>query len=463
MKSIGKRTAVEVLVMIQILMLVIFPPVSADYSLWRITIWSVFAIISAVVVIISFISKPHVYKEGTMIVVTFLLLNACSYFVGLKNGIPLKDYIRGILPFLYFLYIYVIEKQGDNKLDYYEKMFEVVAIVHAVKIIFAFFYYDCLRTNVRVTMYVPSFGSLIIIIGIICFFGRIVNGKHETKEYVFSWVGLILCWVSIIITQTKALVISTFFGILIITFLICRLHSRVQYLRRISLAILVLIIEMSLIYSTTNLGQRWINSIIQKVDSVETSVDTTEGITEQTLEQIIVVPSMEGEKEETVNKESATGEKVVVMDTVRVAEIKYAINTWKTAPITGKGCGYRWKSDILENEKPHMYMHNILAYFLMDYGIFGILWLILFGVIVIKRMVEVYASKPKDSLDQEYISIIMNFSVIASAFLYANMFAVFRNIDFIFLFSIITGIYFSRCRRIKELIEKKNVSKGEVF
>lgn len=444
MKSIGKRTVVVVLVMLQILMLVIFPPVSAEYSLWRITIWSVFAIISAVVVIISFISKPHVYKEGTMIIVAFLLLNVCSYFVGLKNGIPLKDYIRGILPFLYFLYIYVIEKQGDNKLDYYEKMFEIVAIAHAVKIIFAFFYYDCLRTNVRVTMYVPSFGSLIIIIGIICFFGRIVNGKHETKEYVFSWGGVILCWVSIIITQTKALVISTFFGILTITFLVCRLHSRVQYLRRIILVILVLIIEMSLIYSTTNLGQRWINSIIQKVDSVETVVDTTEGITEQT-------------------KESTTGEKVVVKDTVRVAEIKYAINTWKTAPITGKGCGYRWKSDIIENEKPHMYMHNILAYFLMDYGIFGILWLILFGVIVIKRMVEVCTSKPKDSLDQEYISIIMNFSVIASAFLYANMFAVFRNIDFIFLFSIITGIYLSRCRRIKELIENKNVSKGEVF
>jgi O-antigen ligase len=119
---------------------------------------------------------------------------------------------------------------------------------------------------------------------------------------------------------------------------------------------------------------------------------------------------------------------------------------WKLSPIFGQGIGFRWQADGLDYGGPVIYMHNIIAFVLMDFGIIGILYILF---VVIGIFIMIVRTFKRKVCNNNYIYIL--FSSIIMAFIYANFFAVFRSIDFIVICSVLISMMINEFNAQKEL------------
>lgn len=431
-QKIDMIKTVRIAFVIQFILLAVFPVVNNEYNVWKITIWGLFAVLSLFLCVVTFFTKKMYKREVTKLIVVFAAINIISMLWGILHGVTVADSIRGVLPFVYFIYVYIIEKWNDREWNLkYEWMIAGVALIQALEIVGVYIYYDCIHTLVRVTYYIPASTRFITIYGIIFFFSMWTNMKERNiKKELGGLLGMVICWIAVVLTQTKSMLVCAVLGVLIVLGLRLLLtENRKKAILRGGVAAFILLLVSVLFFSFTSIGSRWSrwsSSIMQNENSFIEE--------EYSDNSYFVINTKEGES-------------VVVTDSAsRLYEVSAAIQNWKTSPILGKGCGYQWVNEEISDSTPRRYMHNLLAYMLMDYGIVGIGWLIVFGVYLLRLFVKVVKVRQKNA--SIFLNIITEFSIIIAAFVYANFFAVFRTIDFIFMFSIIVGIYCVNCQKV---------------
>ena len=188
----------------------------------------------------------------------------------------------------------------------------------------------------------------------------------------------------------------------------CLLYTS-KLVRKVLIVECCLLACMVILMAGTNLGKRWKTMV---------SISDNNG-------------SIEG-------NEAEEPEKIVTVDegsvSVRIIELKMAVKSFINSPIFGQGIGYRWQADGLDYGGPVLYMHNILAYILMDFGILGAAYIIIILVAII-RMNAKMLKKSNGKIEDGGV-FLLSFSVIAMAFVYANFFAVFRSIEFVIICSV---------------------------
>ena len=133
----------------------------------------------------------------------------------------------------------------------------------------------------------------------------------------------------------------------------------------------------------------------------------------------------------------------------RLVEYKVAYENWKESPILGKGLGYAWHSDKLPYADGIIFMHNIIAYWLMDYGVVGIAFLILVIIAIIGCFIKIVKNANANNY-VEWGLATLAFTILVMMFVYANFFAVFRNIDFSIICAICISILVGISRLEKE-------------
>lgn len=429
-KTENRKKIVRVAFVFQLILLAFFPVVNNEYNMWKITIWGLFALVSVLLFSITFFMKKSYKRDITCLIVAFAVINVISMIWGMMHDVIFVEAVRGVLPFVYFIYIYIIDKQQDWEWNLkYEWMIAVIGVIQAIEIIGCYIYYDCFHTKARVTGYIATSTRFVTILGVIYFFSKLIRSKKENKKTVISQIiAMLLCWIAIILTQTKSMLLAVCLGIFIVFCLNLPVkEGRKKVLIRSAVLAFVLAVVLIFSFSAASLGERWSGMFQEK-------------ITSQNDKEVV------SDKSHYVYK-NKKGETVIVSDSAsRIYEVEAALENWKTSPILGKGCGYKWVNKNIPNDTPKRYMHNILAYFLMDYGIVGILWLTVFGIYLVWFFIKILrAGKTNEKL---YLNLAMEFSVIITAFVYANFFAVFKTIDFIFVFAMVVGSYCVNCKKL---------------
>ncbi|MCX7922461.1 MAG: O-antigen ligase family protein [Clostridia bacterium] len=117
----------------------------------------------------------------------------------------------------------------------------------------------------------------------------------------------------------------------------------------------------------------------------------------------------------------------------RLNEFSIAIKELKNNILLGNGLGYKYNAEALGYGSDRIaYMHNIIAYFLLDFGIMGVIFLGVFLVEIFKVFLRNRKSSLVNIPKANYNSLIA--CLILSFLAYTNFFAMIRNIHSIFIF-----------------------------
>lgn len=416
----------------QMIFLIILPPLDGQIDIIRAILYAVFAIISAIVVVMGIANLIAMKKKerdiSFFVVLTFYLICGLSSCWALKRGVLWTDVIRGIIPFAWYINIIIIEKNLTCKIvEKMNRILSVMALVYAARIFIYYFIYVWGKNGERVTFHLSKGTSIVPMIGtIIYLYLYIVNtNKTNILRYI---IGMTFCFISIILTQTKSMLLAVWFGIFILLVGVTLLKNsqidKKEMLIKYSMAIAILGGCTLFLLAGTNLGSRWSNMV------------TIQPQIEQQIEQQI-----EHGVENKIEFEKGSV-------SVRIIEIKTAVEHYKKSIFFGEGIGYRWTAEGLDYGGPVIYMHNIIAFLMMDFGSVGIVYLlIIMFMFVYMELKVIKANAPIESK----LKFQMSLSIIIMAFVYANFFAIFRNIEFTILCAFYIG---------KLLLEKKQLTNG---
>ena len=429
------------LVSIQFLLLLFMPPMDGKTSSVRLLIYIVFALLS-VVTALAFVKEKILTKtiqmNGPLIFVgIFFIMCIISGVWSLVNHNPLSDVIRGVLPFVWFLYIIIIIQ--TMSMDDIKGLFDVIgglSVVYAIRIFIFYFIYVAGHSGDRVTFHLIQSTSMMPMVGTILFGYYFV--VKEKKKNVYIILSLI-CYISVVLTETKSMLLAVLAGWILLTVLLLAISKNFiiekKSIRRrvISVCILMTLCTMITI-GMTNLGNRWKNMVSIKGNNTEVSTEYSK-------------PTAENSKPTAT---TSSKNEIVVVDTgsvsVRLIEMQTAKACLIKSPIMGKGLGYRWTAKGINYGGPVIYMHNIFAFTMMDFGIVGILFIISLLSILFIMLLKVY--RKRDGKLEDKVAFMMTFSIITMAFIYANFFAVIRSIEYVLVCSVFFAALYMEYKRI---------------
>ena len=407
---------IYILLLMQLMLLFILPSMDGRMNKIRILIYTLFACLS-VATVLMFLkenwAKKGINVDGSFLcVVGFIVLCAISALWGISRGTPISDVVRGILPFTWFCYIVIItqalqQKQIENMI----RLIGWISIFYALRIITYYMVYVFGHPYQRVTFHLIKATSMIPMVGSLILGFFYIRKKNKNKKYLF---GTLVCFIAVMLTETKSMLMALVggwivLGICVVIYVRKKGVDKKKLVRKVLIVECCLLACMVILMAGTNLGKRWKTMV---------SISDNNG-------------SIEG-------NEAEEPEKIVTVDegsvSVRIIELKMAVKSFINSPIFGQGIGYRWQADGLDYGGPVLYMHNILAYILMDFGILGAAYIIIILVAII-RMNAKMLKKSNGKIEDGGV-FLLSFSVIAMAFVYANFFAVFRSIEFVIICSV---------------------------
>lgn len=434
--KITKQNILYLLVLVQVACLFILPPIDGTTSGIRNVLWGLFGGISIVVMCYAFIKKRVVFSTySSIVIVIFFGLCFVSGIWALYNEISVGDIIRGIMPFLWLAYILFLPNELNRQREHMLlNLLSIVVLAYALRIVI--FYLIYVRNNIyeRVTFHLYQSTSFMTMFGVLLFVYLYLTTCQ--RRYI---LGYVVTYVSVILTETKAMLACVLVGLVLFSLLLyigernSGREKKFFFSKKMLLLLCTGVVIMVALFVTTKLGYRWKNAveISEKVEENDISSDVTTG----NIQNDSFKPSMSIEVKD------------VGSVSVRMVEYVTAVEKWKESPIFGKGLGYRWDAKELGYGGSVMYMHNILAYLLMDFGIIGIVFIV---IVIVSFMVMLLRIMRLKKMNQDILQFLFLFSALIMAFAYANFFAVFRTIEFIFLISIIVSMIVEKSGRIKE-------------
>lgn len=384
-------------------------------SVYGLITYGLFGILS-ILLVLTYIKNNNVeFNLCNKFVVVFFIICLISGVYGCINENQISDFIRGIIPFCWYCYIIVFSSEKYN-LEYNKiiNFLGIIASVYSLRIIVYYIIFVMLGDSTRVTLNLSTATSPVTIVGILIFTYLFIFNKNKYRKLYFA--GIILCYFAMNLTITKSMIIATILGIIVLLSLIVFILTKIkaekkilkQGIKDILIIIMALIVVTGIVYMTTNMAQRW-ESAAQAVVSNESDGS--------------VAP--------------------------RLIEYSVAYENWKESPVLGKGLGFRWHSDKLPYANGVIFMHNIIAYLLLDFGIVGIIY-ITSVIIMLVSLLFTTIRKSNYMVNLNSLGMVsLSFAIISMLFIYANFFAVFRNIDFTIICALFISIIVSVSRNIK--------------
>lgn len=426
MKVQKRKYEIYDIILFQLCMLFILPPMDGKMNLLRIIIYVIFAILSVVFVLWGYnsiyrLGEPKFVKQNIYVISFFGLCLISAVWAYCRN-IPLSDIIRGILPFAWYLYIPILTSiLTGEQLKRLITFVGYISCLYSFRILIYYMIYVVGRPNERVTYHLFQATSALPMVGVLIW-GN--NWIHKEGKHWLNLVISLLCYFTVILTETKSMLLAAIGGIVFLfigTMLIGYYNWDKSREKGKLLTWIVLILFLSLLLMTcTNLGKRWSNMISISENS-------------SMMETEVVDKSNLSHKIEVVDVGSVS---------VRLVELNTALNKFIESPILGQGIGYRWSAEGIDYGEPVIYMHNIIAFIAMDFGIFGELMMLW---ICIAMCIAVVKGIKKHSWDM-----VLCFSTIGMLFLYSNFFAVYRSIEFTLVATVFFSCFVVKSREVKE-------------
>lgn len=423
LRDMWKKNSIYLLAAIQLLFLVILPPMDGKMNFFRILIYAVFAVLSIALVLLFvklYVLKGRIVFDGMFWgVVSFFALCGVSAIWGLFQEIPLNDIIRGILPFIWLVNIIILSQAlTQENIVHLIIIIEGIAVFYSIRIFYFYFVYVAGNPYERVTFHLVQATSITPMIGSLIFGYFYIKDSYKTY-LIFS----MLCYMATFLTATKSMLLALLFGwifliSLVLAFQRKNLKDKKFIIKNILFICTFIFICTGVLLITTNLGYRWKNMV-----------------------------TMNEEKEISVEEGSVT---------VRIIEIKTALKCLKESPILGKGIGYRWSAEGIDYGGPIIYMHNIIAFFMTDFGLVGVLFMILILFIMLRMLIKVW--KRKNIFWENKINFFAWYSILGMAFVYANFFAVYRSIEYI----VMCAVFFAALNLVYKKVINEDTAIGEI-
>ncbi|WP_225602237.1 O-antigen ligase family protein [Pseudomonas sp. PDM03] len=414
--------------------------------------------------------------------------------VALNNNIPLRDWIRGIIPFLFilnFLPVAVLTGKDENRIRWIGISIATSIFMLAGFIIFYYFHNDIWRPywllsvddqalripeavaseyadaigpmRDRITMSIAQATDALLPVGLVI--GVTLATLAQPKAAATTGLLMALsCMIAILITFTRSMLLSSLLAMFI--FLVYLIVYRKEVLPKFITTLTALGAAGLIFIYSTGIQDIWIGRMSQLIalptsELNNTSVDTIVEPDALISTTALSTPEQNISKETSPNGTStvealpapdnyhsiqpeASSDNKTTKDfniSARMDEYKIAWEMFVPRPIMGDGLGVkhemRWETaDNVSEAKQVAYVHNWPFYILMVGGLSGLLVYsaLLFGPVIFKL----------SSIRSEPIHWTLIRMAILTMAIYGAFFAVFRLITFNLLLAVIWGIIVSQ-------------------
>lgn len=387
---------------------VILPPAPQEIGPLEIIYIAIFAL-----TVFAWVIQFKYFKHGQLflnrLIPPFLVLYILifiSFFTRQLSDTTLYHWVRGVIPFLnlciFFVLLSEIKDIRDvNRITWVFRLTAIILIISVANSVFPVLGGAITAENfieIRASLEEGTFGPLTAMLPVFLF-SLWINRVQSEKLDLVILIALIL--IATITFLRSLVLIFAFMGIIIIFRYFRR--SGFQLLPKIILVVFFLIFSIILAYVTS-----------EKIRSF--------------LDLIYIGFSSRFERLETVGD-------------VRMLETKEVLYHFKESPVIGHGIGFQFSYDRGEFMGPWKtflwsggYTHNIFTYFLLVFGVIGVV--ILFWIIYsVWREYRLGTKHISDNMIQGYL-----FAVgmgLLAMFLYANFQSVYRSLNYLLLISIL--------------------------
>lgn len=442
-KKITSKNFLFVLIVAHLCFLFFLPPIDGNTTAIKFILLALFGVLSLVTVLYTLVQKRiDLCSRASILVIAFFVMCMASSLWAMTRSIPFGDVLRGIMPFLWLSYILFLPKElSGDKQEFLIRVLSVIAALYSLRIIVYFMVY--VRNNIyeRVTFHLFQSTSFLTMFGVLLFLYLFL--RTFQKKYIVLFA---VAYISVVLTETKSMMACVIGGILVFAIITfageIRNGKKFTYSKRVFWMLFLCLGITVILFTGTKLGYRWRN-VIEIVQVPEEDPEDTQA-----------PPGKEEGQGETPDKNYSQIIKVKDPGSVsdRLIEYKTAIEKWKHSPVFGQGLGYRWSAAGLDYGGPVIYMHNVVAFCLMDFGIIGILYLL--AVIISLLFLFVKVSKCR-KMDGQVLQFYFWFAACITAFVYANFFAVFRSIEFVLLMAVMISMVLIKGKEIEQAEGKK--------
>ena len=374
-----------------------------------------------------------------------LFVLAVNLFVAVKNGVPLVDWVRGAIPFLFiynFLSVAILVGNDENRIRWLGGSIATLIFLFSGYIIFYYFYYDIwlpywlvmvddkvVRMSEtaalqysealgpmrdRVTMVVAQATDALLPVGVVL--GVVLATLARRKSVVaIGFLMALTCLFAVLITFTRSMLMSSLLIAFVFTAFIFMFRKEMR-LKVVKIGAALGVAGVVFIFAT-GMQDIWIGRMNQL-----TEIKT-------------------GNLKEFYSKDPVLKEKLDFNVSSRLVEYKIAWNMFVSHPVLGNGLGIKHEMqwETVENERQTKwvaYVHNWVFYILMVGGIAGFL---VYSVVLIGPLFFRLSWVKSESTHWTIIR-----AAVLTMTVYGAFFAVFRLITFNLLISVIWGLIFAQ-------------------
>lgn len=374
-----------------------------------------------------------------------LFVLAVNLFVAVKNGVPLVDWVRGAIPFLFiynFLSVAILVGNDESRIRWLGGSIATLIFLFSGYIIFYYFYYDIwlpywlvmvddkvVRMSEtaalqysealgpmrdRVTMVVAQATDALLPVGVVL--GVVLATLARRKSVVaIGFLMALTCLFAVLITFTRSMLLSSLLIAFVFTAFIFMFRKEMR-LKVVKIGTALGVAGVVFMFAT-GMQDIWIGRMNQL-----TEIKT-------------------GNLKEFYSKDPALKEKLDFNVSSRLEEYKIAWSMFVSHPVLGNGLGIKHEMqwETAENERQTKwvaYVHNWVFYILMVGGIAGFL---VYSVVLIGPLFFRLSWVKSESTHWTIIR-----AAVLTMTVYGAFFAVFRLITFNLLISVIWGLVFAQ-------------------
>jgi hypothetical protein len=389
-----------------------------------------------------------------------LAVLSINLVVAVKNGVPLVDWIRGVIPFL-FLYtllpISVLVGDNENKIHWLGGAVATLIFLIAGYVVFYYFYHDMWRPywlatvdgetvkiskeaavgnldaagpmRDRITMLLAQATDVFLPVGLVA--GVVICTLARTRSVTAVGVLMsVVCMFAVLITFTRSMLLSAFLVIFIFSVFV------IVYRKTLRIKLLATVSAMSVLgfvfIFATGMQEIWFGRMSLLVESGVATVSE------------VVGPKL-GIEHFTLSEDGGASTPVKVPTDFNVSsrfdEYRIAWKMFLSHPLLGNGLGVkhemRWEtSEGISFTQFVAYVHNWPLYTLMVGGALGLL---IYSLILSGPALFRVRSIRAESAHWTLIRV-----TILTMVVYGLFFAVFRLITFNLLLAALWGVVFSQ-------------------
>jgi hypothetical protein len=406
-----------------------------------------------------------------------LLILGTNLAVAMHNHVPLADWVRGVIPFL-FIYalipVCILVSQDQTRIHWVGGSVATLVFLTAGYIVFYYFYQGIWRPywidpadaqaikltkeaalhnanaigpmRDRITMVLAQATDSLLPVGMAAGFVTCILSRQKQITAVGALMSL-LCMTAVLITFTRSMLLSALLVMMLFSAFVFVFHAQLR--KKLMVSATALGICALLFIFATGMQQIWLGRMSLLIESgIETIVNWKPSEESKAGDDGMLQPIVPTKENADFNVSS------------RVVEYGIAWDMFKSHPVAGNGLGIkhemRWETSSGESFTQWVaYIHNWPLYTLMVGGLLGIITyaLVLLGPIVLRVT----------SLRVEPAHWTILRSVVLTMAIYGLFFAVFRLITFNLLLATAWGLILTQAlsRAPKVQNDRKSVDTGE--